>query len=713
MVLLCSLIGYGRMILLTSRSRVAKSLSIEISVGLSLFVFMGGVLNLFQMIHAWSISAIIVIGLALYFLSLKKSTSENCLSGFVEFLCSQSRLKQLLYSFLLLPFLFLFIAGIFHSYALSGDDLSSYLYFLERIKQTGEIGSDPFNANRLMTSLGGFYFLQSYFYFILGKYHLWITDHALGSFLLIVAIFDFCRELSIQKRYWPVAALSVFVFPISYNSQSYYLTMFLYLCLIRLLYFLVNSKESWRVSDLLSCSLVLASISSLKSTGIPPVWAMGFLFLFWDTAIHKNHVRFIKGLAVIVISLSFLSPWMLSMFFSSGTLLYPLLGTGFADQTYDPVLQTFSEKPGFMELFKIVLLQPNMYNALLLLFLFLISRRFQLSLKILFSLLMLIAFLNTMLIMYYTGDATVNIYRAPFFHSVFAIILVLLLNFKSEGTDVWVIPGAVAAAMTLYLMNYNLYAYGNILVFLIVFLNLLFYCRPKVKWVLACALLLMTVSILLFVDLNYIVRRSYVFLILTVIFLLFKYGIRKNMSFQFDQISIGIVIFVFIFQININGGHVERGMMNLKENILFEKNRSVAQQFKKYKEEFVRVQDMIPGWESVLICTHYSFLLDMNKNMIHYYYTPGGSSLPPGAPLSKGASEFKEYLKNCGIKYILMTERHDFLENMDYITNAPDKKNLYSYSLGKYMEFKEIIEKFKIDSELLYENDLVCLLKLY
>ena len=108
----------------------------------------------------------------------------------------------------------------------------------------------------------------------------------------------------------------------------------LFLSLFRTLDSKEIDRNSW-VSNACLIALITAAIFTLKSSLIPAsalVFAVSYLCYFLSSNT-KLKVVWEFGLATVLVGI-FLLPWMISLYQSSGTLLYPLLGKGYHASAY-------------------------------------------------------------------------------------------------------------------------------------------------------------------------------------------------------------------------------------------------------------------------------------------------------------------------------------------------------------------------------------------
>lgn len=222
------------------------------------------------------------------------------------------------------------------------DDFQAYFVFPEKMLQSGSLGRDPFCSRRLESALGGQSFLDTFVLSVLSVEHLHIIDTGIGLLLIIGLLWGNFKERGTSPG-WSLAILLVFVWidPPTINVASLYIGTALFLSLCRTLAWKALPAIRFH-SRAIIIAIVAAAICSLKSNFIP---ACGMLlvcsFLCYVAAQKFKREAIAELVCTAVLVVAFMLPWMISMYQSSGTLLYPLLGRGFHQSAYKDSLCSY------------------------------------------------------------------------------------------------------------------------------------------------------------------------------------------------------------------------------------------------------------------------------------------------------------------------------------------------------------------------------------
>ena len=167
-----SAIGWGRFATTLIGSKSTSSVAFEISLGLAIWVFIGGVLNALGLAYALALNTIFILGIfffgmmVLVFLKEKKSNKQDSLQR-LSFLQDKVQISKILKESI--PILLIISASSFLLVTLlptnafnHHDDFYTYLPRIFRMLQTGELG-DALSLGYLGSdSLGAQPFLQSF-----------------------------------------------------------------------------------------------------------------------------------------------------------------------------------------------------------------------------------------------------------------------------------------------------------------------------------------------------------------------------------------------------------------------------------------------------------------------------------------------------------------------------------------------------------------------
>lgn len=352
--LLLSLTGWGKALnqILFPNQRVDWGQ--RAAWGLAFSLIIGGVLN-----ATWNISPttiLIFLGLGLIYCLVDLVNHRQSIATNLSQLFQESRKdKIILAGIAIVSFLILIqYAGWVYTGRLNfanmvyadgfntSDDYHAYLVFPHKMLQLGSMGLEPFSERRIL-SLGGQSFLHTFIVSVLSDTNLNIIDPALALIITIGLIIGFFKENPASTRRVIFTILLVLLIAVpKANTTSMMLPVALFLSLFRTL----DSKEidrNYWVSNACLIALISAAICTLKSSLIPAsviVFAVSYLCYF-ITSNTKLKVVGEFGLATVLVGI-FLLPWMISLYQSSGTLLYPLLGKGYHASAYGSTFKSDS-----------------------------------------------------------------------------------------------------------------------------------------------------------------------------------------------------------------------------------------------------------------------------------------------------------------------------------------------------------------------------------
>jgi hypothetical protein len=302
------------------------------ALGLAFSTVVGGLLDLTGAISKTSVTIYLVLGLCLFAAWL----FENGLSLF-----NNARIYfRSLWNKKTLAFLFcLVMAATIFKYTLAvspgnfniHDDFQAYFVFPDKMLQTGHLGNDPFSERRMVSMLGGGYFLDTFITAQLGEKNLHLFDQGVMLLALLIIVWALARDVGVPKEHRLMLLLVVLFIdqPVA-NITSLLAGTVLFLAMGRLFYLTFREKAVPVWARAVLAALITTGLISLKSNFVPAagiLFSLYYFFLFRDAKYNRRVVMefFLSGLLVLLL----LSPWMVSMYQSSGTLFYPLLGKGF------------------------------------------------------------------------------------------------------------------------------------------------------------------------------------------------------------------------------------------------------------------------------------------------------------------------------------------------------------------------------------------------
>lgn len=313
--------GWGASRLLHASSRL--STAYLATLGLSIWVAIGGVLNAAHIAYPIVLNLILVLGLVLFAISLRRWARDSESGspgsyGWGEPQQPSSRASSML---IYAPHLFVIAATVFHGMALlpasafnHHDDFYKYLPRIVQMLQTGTLGGNPFSWVGA-DSLGAQAFLQGFFVSHLPLAYVHCFDAVICFLLSGLLLSDLGRRLNMH---WLLTSLVV-VFFIFFNPQivnisALYSGILMILALVysSILFFEIGTKTL--TVDLVRASIPLAlfaaTLANLKQTFIPFAAIYFCLFFLLAPLSHRStrDVLFSAGTATVTAVLS-LSPW--------------------------------------------------------------------------------------------------------------------------------------------------------------------------------------------------------------------------------------------------------------------------------------------------------------------------------------------------------------------------------------------------------------------
>lgn len=422
-----------------SLSRLLKfstiSFGLQCATGLSFVIALGGYLNLFSLISKASLTIIWLLGLALAlafllgnFQSLLANLKSTCES------LKSDKAFSVLVLILSLIFVLKFSSFISPGAYNTGDDYQGYFVFPAKMIQTGSLGAEAFNERRLVSSLGGQYFLDSFVYLFGSPKNFSLIDYSVGYLLLILVAISLVKSSRLNKylQLWLVAVVILTpLYITNVNITSVLTGAVLFLSLIALL-----QEENFSIKYLLVLSLIFTALCALKNSFVPVAVLLLLTIFFKNYQVVKTKQFVLKAIIFFITSLIFLSPWLLASYQSNGTLLYPMLGSGFHAAKYGsfPAPSSLIDATSFISFFFKV---QNIYLFVFLLCLIfaLTNLRNKFFTKLEFHL-AIILILGVLIMGYGTAGYATDRYAFPFMMPIILVLLISLLSRLSNSDQV-------------------------------------------------------------------------------------------------------------------------------------------------------------------------------------------------------------------------------------------------------------------------------------
>jgi hypothetical protein len=325
--------GYGTLTLGLWRMR-GISFALATITGFGIVVLIGGCLNLLHAISPVARLLLVAIGVLGFIVRRPVQVADSDAESLVPELRARSRWTRPILLLAGVVFLIRLGASVHTSYYQQEDDYNFYLAAPVKMAALHQYAADPFSERRIMSSLGGNYFLQTLILSELPVEDIQMADRALGLWLLVFV----AAGLGAAFRLTPLQSALLGLFLLLTPQLQFNLTFVIlpYALFCGLVYLAADMDElkSRPVLQAILLGTTAAVIASLKSTYLPH----GVLFLLCIGLIHARSRGIEAGARTIVYAgmgcLVVLGPWMLANHFASHTWMYPLLGKGYQYSAY-------------------------------------------------------------------------------------------------------------------------------------------------------------------------------------------------------------------------------------------------------------------------------------------------------------------------------------------------------------------------------------------
>jgi hypothetical protein len=254
------------------------------------------------------------------------------------------------------------------------DDYHAYFVFPQKMLQIGSLGSEPFSERRLVSALGGQSFLHTFSLSLLDERSLYLIDPGCALVVMIGLIIAYCQQKKVSKSSTLLIVFGLLSISRAHiNITGILIPVCLFFSLFRVFEW-DNLKATNIHSNAAIVGLLAAAICALKTTLIPACiifFALSYFFYILGSQIkHKAIYEFC--LASILLAV-FILPWSISMYQSSGTLLYPIFGKGFHGAVYGGSVKLPSSEI-FQEIFRFSALRLKLYGILAIVYVLTILR---------------------------------------------------------------------------------------------------------------------------------------------------------------------------------------------------------------------------------------------------------------------------------------------------------------------------------------------------
>ena len=306
------------------------SIPLAALTGFGLVIFLGGCLNLLHAISYPARLGLVVAGL-LAFLWIRTSAKSESSLPQPHAHSPWTRVVLLLAA---VVFLVRFAATVHTPYYQIDDDYNFYLAAPVKMDALHQYAPDPFSERRIMSSLGGNYFLQSLILAELPIEDVQMADRALGLLLILFVAAGLGAVFRLQPLQRALLGLFLLLTPQLQFNLTFVDLPFALFCGLAYLATDSDELESRPGLQALLLGATAATIASFKSTYLPH----GLLFCLIIGLLHAWRRGLRAGLRTLLFAalggLIVLLPWMIASHSASGTWFYPLLGKGYQYSAY-------------------------------------------------------------------------------------------------------------------------------------------------------------------------------------------------------------------------------------------------------------------------------------------------------------------------------------------------------------------------------------------
>jgi len=338
LILLGSWAGWGAATHRLFLREVAADRGMHAGWGLALTLFVGGMLNLSGQVSAHSIVLFVTVGFSLLLWDVYRDRRR--LGAWLRVAISSVRRDWRVaaaVAVLSAGLALTYAASICSTHFNDHDDLQAYFVFPAKMIQTGAFGSDPYSERRIV-SLGSMSFLHAVVLSVADPKYYRIVDPGI-SVLLSVGLLAGTARLARANRWAAVLAIGLFLLipPPAVNVTSLLTGMALFLTLFLTLYrnhFGIPNRAR-TLQSTVPVALTVSALCSLKTPHLLAAVLLVTAAYSIQGCSRRNWIGVGREAALVAgLTILFLAPWMVSLYRSNGTPLYPLLGRGFQGSAY-------------------------------------------------------------------------------------------------------------------------------------------------------------------------------------------------------------------------------------------------------------------------------------------------------------------------------------------------------------------------------------------
>ena len=437
-VIAFSFVGWGYILNKLLLPKKNLSWGLLAVLGVSLNITVGAVLNLVHLVRQAEVFGLLGLGLLLFlvFFAVNIKSIFREISGFIRS-CWSDKIFGFFVLAIFAVFLIKYVPVVSNNNFNPYDDYQGYVALASQLKQTGYLGNQPFSERKVISSLGGQEFLDTFVSFPLSWNNLQLLDQGVGVIIFIFLLLELLvRRKAITKRLGAVAIFTFLLisFPIE-NITSQIIALCFMTALMEFFFIAEDFTDNHFVLNAGTIALLFSAVCALKSSFIPEA-AMLFMALYFYRFLDAKNKRMLvyEFLLSGCLVLFFLSPWMTAMRQSSGTFLYPLLGKGYDGSRYGIFLSGYQQ----MSVSNLLTLGFQTMNIVFFMFLplafYLCVLKWQASFDSRKLVLIFLTSLGAMAIAAFsTGGYDVYRYTFPFAYPTVIILIVEIINYQQSA----------------------------------------------------------------------------------------------------------------------------------------------------------------------------------------------------------------------------------------------------------------------------------------
>ena len=346
-ILVAAFIGIGCLALRCLVGQVS-SIGLAACVGLSITVFLGGLLNMAQLIYPAVLIALTLAGTGIAIAQLIRPGADRPPAEVSAVLLAWRgswRFKRVvLLCFALLLLFRMASTPRVLSYP-NVDDQNFYLAVPVKMMEAHQLAADPYSERRIEGSVGGSYFLQGMVMSVLPLQNVQMADRYLGLILIVLISLALARQFELS----PLTSALFLIFSISIPTLAFNLTFSVLPSALWLALVLIGTENAYLgrrpAVQAFLLGLMIGTLCSLKSIYLPHATLFCLLLYLlrgfetgWKLAVTGWAFSFLGALLIMI-------PWMAEMRVTCGTWLYPILGSGYNYTAYHQFPAAFTTDP--------------------------------------------------------------------------------------------------------------------------------------------------------------------------------------------------------------------------------------------------------------------------------------------------------------------------------------------------------------------------------